>query len=138
VRFLRTENAYLKGHDLLLELEALPPLPTPPPPPRAPTPPLEPSTLSDSDSDADDDGGAHTPPPSLRALATERKALFRRVMLFSAAPRVVDLAGERKGWVPRAKQPAAQMLERRVEAEKLGRRVKGLMEKTSALAIARR
>ncbi|KAI0030979.1 dynactin [Vararia minispora EC-137] len=138
VRFLRSENAFLKGHDLVRELAALPPLPALAP--RAPTPPLAPSTLSDSDSESDAEaGGARTPPPpSLRALATERKALYRRVMAFSSAPKVVDLSGDRRGWQPRARRPAAQVLERRMEAERLERRVKGLMERTSALAVVRR
>lgn len=52
VRFLRTENSYLKGQDLLREIEALPPLNEPMS--REPTPPLVPSTLSDSD-DSDSD-----------------------------------------------------------------------------------
>ena len=52
VRFLRTENSYLKGHDLLREIEALPALPKRSP--RPPTPPLVASGNSDtgmSDSD---------------------------------------------------------------------------------------
>ena len=59
VRFLRTENSYLKGQDLLREIESLPPLNEPIS--REPTPPLVPSTLSDSD---DSDSDEPPPPPT--------------------------------------------------------------------------
>lgn len=39
VRFLRTENSFLKGQDLLKEIEALPPLQEPMS--RLPTPPID-------------------------------------------------------------------------------------------------
>jgi dynactin 1 len=137
VRFLRTENSYLKGHDLLREIEALPPLPAPVKAP--PTPPLEPSTLSD---ESDDDDRARTP-PTLRSLATETKVLYRDVIRFSASPRVVDLsavnarrteaAAGGRAWMPRKQTPEHQLLARRAEAERLGRRVKGLLERTNAI-----
>ncbi|TFY71856.1 hypothetical protein EVG20_g1162 [Dentipellis fragilis] len=88
VRFLRMENSYLKGQDLLKELQELPPLPAPAP--REPTPPLDPSGLSDTD-DSDSDMEP-APPTTLRALATERKALYRDVIRFSSSPRLVDLS----------------------------------------------
>ena len=47
VRFLQTEYSYLKGQDLLKEIQALPPLPEPVCPP--PTPPLDSSTHSATD-----------------------------------------------------------------------------------------
>ncbi|KAJ7819889.1 hypothetical protein B0H14DRAFT_2600277, partial [Mycena olivaceomarginata] len=87
VRFLRTENSYLKGQDLLREIEALPPLPEPIS--RIATPPLVPSTLSDSD-DSDSEDRPRSP-PTLRSLATETKILYRDVIKFSSSPRVVDL-----------------------------------------------
>ena len=122
-----------------------------------PTPPLEPSGLSDTDEEDDrsDSESSSKPkpkrPPTLRSLATETKLLYRDVIKFSASPRVVDLsttsAGRSRsrkledgsvvavgrGWVPRKKMPAHQVWERRIEAERLGRRVKGLMEKASSL-----
>lgn len=149
------ENSYLKGQDLLQEMQALPELRAPSSLSRIPTPPLEPSGLSDTDEEDDGfDSEAKTKPkrpPTLRSLATETKLLYRDVIKFSASPRVVDLsttsAGRSRsrkledgsvvavgrGWVPRKKMPAHQVWERRVEAERLGRRVKGLMEKASSL-----
>ena len=149
------ENSYLKGQDLLQEMQALPELRAPSSLSRIPTPPLEPSGLSDTDEEDDGFDSEAKPkpkrPPTLRSLATETKLLYRDVIKFSASPRVVDLsttsAGRSRsrkledgsvvavgrGWVPRKKMPAHQVWERRVEAERLGRRVKGLMEKASSL-----
>lgn len=138
MRFLRTENAYVRGQDLLKEIQALPPLPEPVRLP--PTPPLDPSTLSDSDVSETD----LPSPPSLRTLATETKLLYRDVIKFSSSPRVVDVSalhakrteGEGKttrGWVRRKDMPAQQVLERKMEAERLRRRVRGLMDRTGAL-----
>jgi dynactin 1 len=138
VRFLRTENSYLKGQDMLREIEALPPLPAPAK--RPDTPPLEPSVLADADSDADD--GPRTP-PTLRALATETKRLYRDALRFAAAPRVVDLsavnarrveaAAGGPAWMSRKQMPAQQMLARKAEAERLRNRVRGLVQRTNVL-----
>lgn len=139
MRFLRTENSYLKGQDLLKEIQALPPLPEPIRLP--PTPPLDPSTLSDSEESESD---LPSPPPSIRSLATETKMLYRDVIKFSSSPRVVDLSAlhakrtesegkTTRGWMRRKDMPAQQVLERKMEAERLSRRVRGLMDRTSAL-----
>ncbi|OCH92962.1 dynactin [Obba rivulosa] len=139
VRFLRTENSYLKGQDLLREVESLPPLPEPYS--RELTPPLDPSGLSDSEeSDTDEP----RPPPTLRTLAAESKLLYREVIKYTSSPRVVDLSvrrarqgeGEKttKAWIPRKKTPAYQIWERKMEGERLGRRLQGLLERTSAIA----
>jgi dynactin 1 len=74
------------------------------------------------------------------------------VIKFSASPRVVDLSTTSanrsrskkledgsvvavgRGWVPRNKMPAHQVWERKVEAERLSRRVKGLMERASSIS----
>ena len=139
VRYLRTENSYLKGQDLLKEIQALPPLPEPMV--REPTPPLDPSSFSDSD---DSDSEPFTP-PTLRSLATETKLLYRDVVKFSSSPRVVDLSmlnarrSEAKAmggkvWMPKKKTPAYQVLQRKMEAERLSRRVQGLMDRANGLA----
>ncbi|KAJ7430561.1 dynein associated protein-domain-containing protein [Mycena latifolia] len=113
VRYLRTENSYLKGQDLLREIEALPPLPEPIS--RIPTPPLHPSGLSDSD-DSDSEDRPHSP-PTLRSLATETKILYRDVIKFSSSHGM----------------PAHQVWERKMEAERLGRRVRGLLDRASII-----
>ncbi|KAJ7082516.1 dynein associated protein-domain-containing protein [Mycena crocata] len=137
VRYLRTENSYLKGQDLLREIEALPPLPEPIS--RVPTPPLDPSGLSDSE-DSDSDERPRSP-PTLRSLATETKILYRDVIKFSSSPRVVDLtalnakraqAGGRV-WMPKKSMPAHQVWERKMEAERLSRRVRGLLNRATII-----
>ncbi|KAI0352271.1 dynactin [Trametes cingulata] len=138
VRFLRSENSFLKGQDLLKEIESLPELTEPFS--REPTPPLVPST-SDSESDSDDEPRS---PPTLRDLAVESKLLYREVIKYTSSPRVVDLSVLRakrenghapvKGWVPRKKTPAYQLFERKMQGERLGKRLKGLLELTSHIA----
>jgi len=153
------ENSYLKGQDLLHGMQALPELRAPSSLPRSPTPPLEPSGLSDTDEEDDEFGPEEgspkpksKPPPTLRSLATETKLLYKDVIKFSASPRVVDLSvtsanqsrsktledgsvvAVGRGWVPRKKMPAHQVWERKVEAERLSRRVKGLMERASSMS----
>ncbi|KAG7100040.1 hypothetical protein E1B28_001826 [Marasmius oreades] len=140
VRFLRTENMYLKGHDLLKEIESLPPLPLIN---RMPTPVLDPSGLSDTDSDESDSEGLSKPPPpppTLRSLATETKLLYRDVIQFSSSSKVVDLSemnARRKAggrvWIPKKKMPAQQVLERKMAAERLSRRVRGLLDRASGI-----
>lgn len=126
------------GQDLLREIQTLPPLPEPIV--REPTPPLDPSGLSDSD---DSDSEPLTP-PTLRSLATETKLLYRDVIKFSSSPRVVDLSALNakraeakttggKVWLPRKKMPAHQVQQRKMEAERLSRRVQGLMDRASTL-----
>ncbi|KAF7307559.1 CAP-Gly domain-containing protein [Mycena indigotica] len=138
VRYLRIENAYLKGQDLLREIEALPPLPQPIL--RMATPPLDPSRLSDSESSDDED--EPRAPPTLRSLATETKLLYRDVIKFSTAPRVVDLSvlnakraqtTSGRAWMPKKATPAYQVLERKQEAERLSRRVKGLLDRATMI-----
>lgn len=139
VRFLRMENTYLKGHDLLREIETLPPLS--PSVRRTPTPPLLPSGDSDTESESE----RPTTPPTLFSLTTETKQLYREVMKYSSSSKVVDLSvlnakrAEAKGgkvWLPRSKYPAQQVLDRKVEGERLSRRVHGLIERASALGAS--
>ncbi|KAF9022611.1 dynactin [Hymenopellis radicata] len=138
VRFLRNENSYLKGQDLLREIENLPPLREPIV--RSPTPPLDPSGASDTD---DSDTDRPTSPPTLRSLTTESKLLYRDVIKFSTSPRVVDLsamnalrkeANGGKVWVPKKKLPAQQILDRKMEADRLSRRMKGLLDRAGGIS----
>ncbi|KAG6808438.1 hypothetical protein H0H93_016926, partial [Arthromyces matolae] len=135
VRFLRSENSYLKSHDVLKEIESLPPLRVSIS--RTSTPPLVPSGNSDTD---DSDPESH--PPTLRSLAAETKHLYRDVIKFSSSPRVVDLShlnskrAEAKGgkvWLPKKQTPSYQVLERKMEGERLSRRVQGLLDRASII-----
>jgi dynactin 1 len=122
-----------------MEFRALPPLPEPVS--RLPTPPLDAPGPSDSD-DSDTDDGLRTP-SRLHSLSMETKLLYRDVIHFSSSPRVVDLSiiGAKRGeahkgkiWVPRKKTPAHQVWERKMEAERLSRRVQVLLDRTSTLS----
>ncbi|KAF8644238.1 hypothetical protein AX16_008593 [Volvariella volvacea WC 439] len=153
VRFLRSENSYLKGQDLLREIESLPPLPSyqrtisPPLPPTKP-PGLDPSGLSDTEESSSDSGTdilTSRTPPTLHSIALETKLLYRDVIQFSATPKVVDLsalnekrreAKNGKVWMPRKKMPAHQVWERKMEAERLNKRVKGLIDRAAALGLS--
>ncbi|KAK0481445.1 dynein associated protein-domain-containing protein [Armillaria novae-zelandiae] len=125
VRFLRTENSYLKGQDLLREIKTLPPLPEPFA--RSPTPPLDPSGFSDTD---DSDSDRSPSPPTLRSLTTETKLLYRDVIKFSTSPRVVDLSAIN---ALRAENKSGGK-ERKLEAERLSRRMMGLLDRASAVS----
>jgi dynactin 1 len=129
---------YLKGQDLLKEIQGLPELPEPAT--RLPTPELDAPGTSDSD---DSDSDVLHSSPTLRSLATETKLLYRDVIKFSSTPRVVDLSAlhakrmdtHAKGgkvWMPKKKTPAHQVWERKMEAERLSRRVRGLIDRSSA------
>lgn len=99
VKFLRSENAYLKSHDLLSDLDALPTCELPPTPPRSP----EPSAEADSSAaavrrpsaglpwvptSASAGAGAVVPPES---FAVRSKRLLRDARLLSCTPRLVEL-----------------------------------------------
>jgi dynactin 1 len=132
------ENSYLKGQDLLKEIESLPSLVQPIM--RTSTPALDPSGNTDTEEESDID--ELPAPPTLFSLSTETKRLYRDVMKYSSAPRVVDLsdinskraaAKGGKVWVPRKKMPAYQVIERKMEGERLTRRVHGLLARASAI-----
>ncbi|KAJ3888804.1 dynactin [Lentinula edodes] len=149
VRFLRTENAYLRGYDLIREIQALPLIPVPRSS-RPPTPALDPSGLSDTDTDTEGDeeyndlasrttlkkSSSSQPLP----LLTETKLVYRSVMKYTSSPRVVDLSevNARRGvWMPRKRMPAHQVLERKIKGERLGERVRGLMERVERASVVR-
>jgi dynactin 1 len=119
VRFLRSENSFLKGQDLLRGIQCLPPISDPIS--RQPTPPLDPSGQSDTD---EEDNEEPRTLPTLRTLAVETRMLYKEVIRFSASPRVVDLSAlhikraeaPHKGmkvWMPRKDNPAQKDLVRK-------------------------
>ncbi|KAH9176859.1 dynein associated protein-domain-containing protein [Lactarius sanguifluus] len=120
------------------EIDELPPLPETRH--RLITPPLDTSGLSDTDESDTETESSHKV-PSVRSLTMETKSLYKEVIKFSSTPRVVDLStmktgqGSGKGWVPRKKTPTYQVWERKTQAERLNRRVQGLLERTSAISV---
>jgi dynactin 1 len=105
-----------------------------------------PPLVASGNSDTEESDSDEAPPPvTLFSLSNERKKLYRDVMKYSSAPRVVDLSAlnakrvEAKGgkvWMPRKQMPSQQVLERKMEGERLSRRVHGLLERASALGAS--
>jgi len=65
--------------------------------------------------------------------------LYRDVIEYSSKSKVVDLSvlnSKKKAWVPQKQMPAHQAWVRKMEGEKLQKRVKGLVEKSSVLQLA--
>ncbi|ORY88624.1 dynein associated protein-domain-containing protein [Leucosporidium creatinivorum] len=127
IRFLRSENSYLKSQDLLTELDSLPsyavpPLTLPPSPPHSPTglPSTRPS-----------------PPPL--SFALESKLLLREARLLSSTPRLVDLStvkpGGQRGWQPKSRAPRNQWLAEKERASVLGRKVERLWEMRPTMMV---
>ncbi|KAF8317347.1 hypothetical protein DL93DRAFT_2165610 [Clavulina sp. PMI_390] len=163
VRFLRSENSYLKGQDLIRAVQSLPPLPDL----MAVSDSDEESEIGDDPADEvkpaidplDDDSIVWKPPKSLRAIDTASKVLYRDLLTFSASPRVVDLSAMNprpstkqadskvepskdktsaagRQWTSQRNSPQHQLLERSREAERLKNRLMGLSEHTIAAAQA--
>lgn len=119
VRFLRSENSYIKSQDLLAELDDLPSYTAPRP---QPSPPREPTGLPAARS-------ANPPPLS---FATQSKLLLREARLISSTPRLVDLSlvkvGGKPGWQPSARAPRNQLLAEKERSRALSRKVQQLWE----------
>lgn len=156
MRFLRSENSFLKGQDLFRAVSTLPPLP---------------DLIDTSDGGSEDESEvgeddyfktaptSFTGPKSLRALDTASKVLYRDLLSFSSSPRVVDLSAinsriiphksmngnaesnqtlsqPTRGWVSQKNFPHHQLWERSREVERLQDRLNGLTEHASLIAQA--
>ncbi|GAA5890444.1 hypothetical protein JCM6882_002923 [Rhodosporidiobolus microsporus] len=139
LRFLRSENSYLKSQDLLSSLNALPTYILPPTPPLTPEPP--------SDSEQDDSSPtrsrflsplqpAKLPP---QAFATQSKLLLREARILSATPRLVDVsqippvgAEGKKAWQPAKRDPRNQLWAERERSRALEKKMQALMDSRPA------
>ncbi|CEQ40814.1 SPOSA6832_02476 [Sporobolomyces salmonicolor] len=142
VRFLRSENSYLKSQDLLADLDSLPSYALPPTPPFTPEP------------SSDEDDSVPSPPLSrlskklatlpAESFATQSQQLLREARLVSATPRLVDLsqiaplgAKGKRGWQPAQRDPRNQLWAEKERARELERKVKLLWDARPAAARAR-
>jgi dynactin 1 len=107
VRFLRSENAFLKSHDLVSDLDALPTNESPPTPPLTPernsNDGFPPSRERDDGQEAEEEEGLRTGLPWMpttnrtssplqpESFAVRSKRLLREARLLSCTPRLVDL-----------------------------------------------
>ncbi|SCV67323.1 BQ2448_5969 [Microbotryum intermedium] len=132
VRFLRSENSYLKSQDLLTEFDALPTYSLPAIAPLAL--PKEASGLPVSSCRVP---LASATSPTLAPLeptsfAVQSKQLLHEARLLSATPRLVDLSGVRpggkKGWTPSARLPSSQLRAEKDRSKALSRKVEALWE----------
>ncbi|GAA5880816.1 hypothetical protein JCM16303_005127 [Sporobolomyces ruberrimus] len=130
VRFLRSENSYLKSQDLLSELDSLPTYELPP------TPPLTPESSSDEESSLPF-SRAHKKPSTLPAqsFAARSKLLLREASLISATPRLVDLSqvppigpDRKRAWTPAQRDPRNQLWAEKERVRALERKVRNLVE----------
>lgn len=130
VRYLRSENSYLKSQDLLKQLNTLPSY--------TPLPPAFPPSF------AEDDASVSIPDTAFdraRRFASESKALFKEAAALSSRPKVVDLTkAKRSGsgtgpaaWQSRARLPQEQFDRRKEEVERLRKKIEGLRELRTAL-----
>ena len=78
--------------------------------------------------------------PPIGRLLEETNLLYRDVISFSASARVVNLrtkdnklAGQNKTWSRMQDKPSHQLLERKLEAEQLKSRVRGLLERAGGV-----
>lgn len=161
IRFLRTENGYLKGQELLKEIQSLPPLGSTTNYDTPHTPSLTDDTTSEIDDDplvapaverrsikkgakieVGDDGkeegpGTKEQNASLQGLERDSRLLYRRLLEYSASPKLIDLGvleGERKGgWVPKRKSAAYELWERKREGDRIKKHVQGLRLQTARL-----
>ncbi|SCZ96495.1 BZ3500_MvSof-1268-A1-R1_Chr8-2g10234 [Microbotryum saponariae] len=132
VRFLRSENSYLKSQDLLTELDALPTYVLP-----AITPIMLPKEASGLPVSSRRTPAASATSTTLAPLeptsfAVQSKQLLHEARLLSATPRLVDLSGVRpggkKGWTPSARLPSSQLRAEKDRSKALSRKVEALWE----------
>ncbi|GAA5942628.1 uncharacterized protein JCM15063_000844 [Sporobolomyces koalae] len=138
VKFLRSENSYLKSQDLLSDLDAIPLFELPP------TPPLTPEPCSDSEHEAGPTGTSslsrrsESNPKALapQSFAVRSKLLLQEARLVLATPRLVDLSQvsasqgdrRRKAWTPARRDPRNQLWAERERGHALERKMLKLCE----------
>lgn len=146
VRFLRQENAYIKSHDLLAEIDALPSYDLPPTPPLTPEP-HDPIELAPPRSFASSTKATELPTQSFVIRSAQ---LLREARLVSATPRLVvvsrearrgsgdDDGAQRKPWQAVRRDPRSQLWAEKERARTLERKVQRLWEERPRVALVQR
>ncbi|GAA5939048.1 hypothetical protein JCM3775_002659 [Rhodotorula graminis] len=142
VRFLRQENAYIKSHDLLVQVDALPSYDLPPTPPLTPEP-HDPLDLASSSPFLSSSRAATKSLPS-PSFAIRSAQLLREARLVSATPRLVDVsraatgssaAGDgRKPWQAVRRDPHSQLWAEKERTRLLERKVQRLWDERPRVA----
>lgn len=129
VRYLRSENAYLKSRDLFKQLNTLPSYTV--------DPPRFPPSL-DAASSAQHVSAPDTHEDRARRFGAESKALLKKVAEISSRPKVVDLSLAKRGqtgqgWQARSRLPLEQFTRRKEEVDRLRKKIESLKELRTAL-----
>ncbi|MBW0486792.1 hypothetical protein O181_026507 [Austropuccinia psidii MF-1] len=153
-RFLRAENSYLKSQNLFKQLNTLPSYSVLPPP-------FPPILEGDSDgvstsgsivsNELDQNNHLLNQPDEndqLRKLAIESTKLYKEALKISATPKVVDLTlvkrrtlqssepvGKRKVWQLKERLPQVQHEKRKIEVERLRKKIEIFKQRTSQVSI---
>ncbi|GAA5970337.1 hypothetical protein JCM11641_001670 [Rhodosporidiobolus odoratus] len=134
LRFLRSENSFLKSQDLLSTLDSLPTYSLPPTPPLTPEPPGDQGEEADQPRPSFSDPIQPGPLP-VQSFATQSRLLLREARLLSATPRLVNVsqikpigAEGRKAWRPLGRDPKNQLWAERERARGLERKWERLMQ----------
>lgn len=119
VKYLRSENAYLKSKDKLLALKSLKPLPSS----RSSTPSLVTDNDNDSDSDSESKRPPITPQPNLtpHELDCQGRSITHKLVEHLAGKKVVDLTCLKPGqiWQKSETKPEHQLSKSHYESRRL-------------------
>ena len=145
VRFLRQENAYIKSHDLLVQVDALPSYDLPPTPPLTPEP-HDPLDLASSSPFLSSSRAAPKSLPS-PSFAIRSAQLLREARLVSATPRLVDVSrtapatsapggssAAAKPWQAVRRDPRSQLWAEKERTRLLERKVQRLWDERPRVA----
>lgn len=132
IRYLRRENALLKGKDLFKSVQLLPSIPYSPPVEDVPE--LDPSSPA-SPSSSSNDGDSFGPiTPSKHTLEMESRMLWQEVTEWTVAPKIVDISKvSSTGWTRKKGGPDDQVRAWKSQEKELGKRVERLKERTRLL-----
>lgn len=132
IRYLRRENALLKGKDMYRDLKLLPSL-SYLSPPAEDVPELEPSSPG-SPSSSSDDGHSVLLTPSKHTVEMESKLLWQEVSEWTSAPKIVDISQvNTRQWTRRKGGPEQQIWAWKEQEKMLGRRIAKLKERSDRL-----
>lgn len=124
VKYLKSENSYLKSRDRLSTLKSLKPLTMH----RPPTPTL----LTDSENDSDSDSGEESLPekPSVHELSVQGRSITYKLVDHLASKKVVDLSRLKQGqvWQRSDCKPEQQLYKSQNESRKLIKKAEAFLQ----------
>ncbi|TIA80575.1 hypothetical protein E3P92_00578 [Wallemia ichthyophaga] len=130
VKYLRSENAYLKSKDNLIALKSLEPLPTM----RSATPSLVTDDESDSDSGSERSSTLSPPTPTPNGLNNQGRSITYQLVDHLASKRVVDLTRLKPGqtWQKSESKPEYQLSKSHHESKRLIKKAETFLRDTQS------